>query len=111
MIVLGNSGFSELEKKKLLLTYSSGNSALDELLLGGFHQDLIYLLYGDKRLIPSILQKTAVLSFRAKNYKKRVAFIDCNNRFNPYNISKLAVSEGLSPVKILSQIIISRAFT
>lgn len=109
--MLSNSGLSELEKKKLLPIYSSGDKFLDELLLGGFHSDLIYLLYGDKRLIATIMQKTAVLSFRSEDYKNRVAFIDCNNRFNPYNISKLAVAQGLSPVKVLTQIMISRAFT
>lgn len=106
-----NSGYSELEKKKSLPIYSSGDRNLDELLSGGFHHDLIYLLYGDQRLIPTILQKTAVLSFRNKNFSKKVAYVDCINRFNPYNISKLAASEGLPPVKVLESILISRSFT
>ena len=106
-----NSGLSELEKKKSLPIYSSGDLILDEILSGGFHHDLIYLLYGDKRLIATILQKTAVLSFRGKDFSKKVAYVDCINRFNPYNISKLAVSEGLPPVKVLENILISRSFT
>ncbi|NVM38054.1 MAG: hypothetical protein HWN81_20840, partial [Candidatus Lokiarchaeota archaeon] len=41
----------------------------------------------------------------------KVAFIDGNNRFNPYNVSKFAVSQNLSPQKVLENILISRAFT
>jgi hypothetical protein len=109
--VFNNSGFTELEKKKLLLSYSSGNKVLDEILNGGFRQDLIYLLYGDKRTITTILQKTAVLTFKDRQFSKKVVYIDCNNHFNPYNISKLAVRETLSPVNVLKNILISRAFT
>ena len=36
----------------------------------------------------------------------RVAFIDSNNRFNPYNVSKFAVSQNLSPTKVLNNILI-----
>ena len=109
--MFGNSGFTELEKKNKSPRFSSGNKSLDKLLKGGFHQDLIYLLYGDSRLIPDILQKTAVLSYRTKDFNKRVAYVDCNNKFNPYDISKLAVKEGFSPVQVLENILISRAFT
>lgn len=111
LIVFNNSGFSELEKKKLVSIYSSGDTTLNELLSGGFYHDLIYLLYGDKRLIATILQKTAVLSFRDKDFSQKVAYVDGINRFNPYNISKLAVGQGLSPVQVLTNIIISRVFT
>lgn len=81
MIVLGNSGFSELEKKRLLPTYSSGDFKLDKLLSGGFRQDLLYLLYGDKRIIASILQKTAVLSFKDKDFKEKVAYVEFNHPY------------------------------
>jgi len=62
---------------------SSGDSNLNELLSGGFHHDLIYLLYGDKRIIATILQKTAVLSFKNKGFSKKVAYVDDINRFTP----------------------------
>ncbi len=41
----------------------------------------------------------------------KVAFIDGNNRFNPYNISRYAVSFHLNPQKTLENILIARAFT
>ena len=96
---------------------SSGDSTLDELLGGeGFHKDLIYLLYGDIKRTTSILLSTAVIAQKAyingglgKGIK--IAFIDGNNRFNPYNVSKLAVSLRLSPRQVLENILIARAFT
>jgi len=97
---------------------SSGDSTLDELLGGGgFHKDLVYLLYGDKVATTNILLTTSVIS--QKSYAHgglrgncvKIAFIDGNNRFNPYNVSKFAVSQNLSPRIVLENILIARAFT
>ena len=95
---------------------SSGDKTLDELLSGGFHRDLVYLLYGDKKLTTNILLTTSVIVQKAfanggLGEGIRVAFIDGNNRFNPYNVSKFAVTQNLSPRKTLENILISRAFT
>ena len=103
-----SSSFEEFNKKKLLPVYSSGNQSLDELLSGGFRNDLVYLLYGDRKIITNILLKTAVYSFLDKDFNKKVAYIDANNRFNPYNISKLAASKRLPPRMVLENILISR---
>lgn len=95
---------------------SSGINILDELLSRGFRQELHYLLYGDKRLITDVLLRTSVMA--QKSYSLgglgegiKVAFIDGNNRFNPYNVSKFAVAQNLSPQKVLKNILISRAFS
>ena len=106
-----NSGYHELKSKNLMPVYSSGDRILDSLLGGGFHQDLIYLVYGNLKIITDMLLKLSVISFKKYGFEKKVAFIDGNNRFNPYHISKLAVSNGLSPSKVLNHILISRAFT
>ncbi len=99
---------------------SSGDSTLDELLAekgkGGFCRDLIYLLYGDKSVVTNILLTTAVISQQAIvnggfGEGVKVAFVDANNRFNPYNISKYAVTHNLSPTRVLENILIARAFT
>ncbi|MFX0070048.1 MAG: hypothetical protein ACFFAO_03070 [Candidatus Hermodarchaeota archaeon] len=95
---------------------SSGDSTLDELIGGGFHRDLVYLLYGDKKKTTDILLTTAVISQKSYNNGGfgegiQIAFIDGNNRFNPYGISKFAVTQHLSPQNILKNIIIARAFT
>ena len=48
---------------------------------------------------------------RYDSFKQKVAIVDGNNRFNPYTVSKLAVSLGLSPSKALNSMLIARAFT
>jgi RecA/RadA recombinase len=99
---------------------SSGDSTLDELLGGGgFHKDLVYLLYGDKetkKRITNILLTTAVnaqKSFVNGGFGDgiKIAFVDANNRFNPYNVGKYAVSQHLSPKQVLENIQVARAFT
>lgn len=95
---------------------SSGDKTLDELLSGGFHRDLIYLLYGDKASITNVLLTTAVIAQKSPvnggmGEGIRVAFVEANNRFNPYSVSKFAVSQRLSPQKVLENIVIARAFT
>jgi len=112
-----NSGFNFYRKNKRIPLVSSGDSTLDELLGGaGFHKNLVYLLYGDKKKLANILLTTAVIAQKSFNNgglgeEIKVAFIDANNRFNPYNISKFAVSQNLSPRKVLENILIARAFT
>ena len=112
-----NSGFIFYRKYKRIDLVSSGDSTLDELLGGsGFHKNLVYLLYGDKKKLANILLTTAVIAQKSFNNgglgeEIKVAFIDANNRFNPYNVSKFAVSQNLSPRKVLENILIARAFT
>ncbi|MBD3197237.1 MAG: hypothetical protein GF317_19440 [Candidatus Lokiarchaeota archaeon] len=111
-----NSGFNVYRKNNQKPPIISGDSTLDELLRGGYCKDLIYLLYGDEKKTTNVLLTTSVTVQKAFSNGGlgdgiRVAFIDGNNRFNPYNISKFAVSKRLSPRKVLENIIIARAFT
>ncbi len=110
------SGFTVYKNNSYSQLISSGDNTLDELLSGGFHKDLVYLLYGDKKLTTNILLTTSVIVQKAfinggLGEGIRIAFIDGNNRSNPYNVSKFAVSQNLSPQKVLKNILISRAFT
>ena len=111
------SGLKVYRRNKRVPLVSSGDSTLDELLgEGGFHKDLVYLLYGDKKKTSNILLTTSVIAQKSFSNgglgeKIKVAYIDANNRFNPYNVSKFAVSQNLSPRKVLENILIARAFT
>ena len=109
--VVYHSGLDEHRSKKELPLVSSGDAMLDELLDGGFQKDTIYLLIGDRKLTSKVLVTTSVSAFVDRNFNKFVAFIDGNNRFNPYSISKLAISRKMSPTRVLEHILISRAFT
>jgi len=112
-----DSGFKMHKKNGETPLISSGDSTLNELLGGkGFHKDLVYLLYGDTKKTTNILLTTAVISQNSREHGGlgegvKVAFIDANNRFNPYNVSKFAVSQNLSPRIVLENILIARAFT
>ncbi len=111
-----HSGFTMHEKYSRRPLLSSGDKTLDELLSGGFHRDLIYLLYGDRTSTTNVLLTTAVLAQKSPmngglGEGIRVAFVEANNRFNPYTVSKFAVSQRLSPQKVLENIFIARAFT
>lgn len=110
-----DSGF-QVYKRNSLSFLSSGDSKFDELLEGGFHKELVYLLYGDKKRTTQILITTAVIAQKSHlnggvGEGIKIAYIDGNNRFNPYNVSKFAVSHHLSPQTVLNNIIIARAFT
>jgi RecA/RadA recombinase len=111
-----DSGFRVYKKNNRHNLISSGDPTLDKLLNGGFQQNLIYLLYGDEKKTTTILLTTSVIVQKAFSNGGlgdgiRVAFIDGNNRFNPYDVSKFAVSKRLSPRKVLENILIARAFT
>ena len=111
-----DSGLRVYKKNNKIPLISSGDSTLDELLSGGFRKDLVHLLYGDKKKTTEILLTTSVIVQKAFTNGGlgdgiKVAFVDGNNLFNPYNISKFAVSQHLSPRTVLENIIIARAFT
>lgn len=111
-----DSGYKEYERKKGYQVISSGDSTLDELLKGGFQKDLIYLLYGDKKKTSKILWTTSVIAQKSLlneglGEDVKIAYIDANNYFNPYDISKYALRHRLSPKRVLENIIIARAFT
>lgn len=93
---------------------NSGDPMLNVLLRGGFVPGPVYFLYGPKKMLSSILMKTAVNSLKKSDEEQSshlIAYIDGENRFDPYLISKLAVSNRLNPSSLLKQIIVSRIFT
>ncbi|MCK5345711.1 MAG: hypothetical protein KAR20_20015 [Candidatus Heimdallarchaeota archaeon] len=104
--------FAEIKRHPPL---SSGDLTLDLLLGGGFLTGPVYFLYGPKNYLSRILMQTVVNSFLSKidggRESHHVAFIDGINRFNPYLISKLAVSKHLSPQYVLKRILVARTFT
>jgi len=87
---------------------------LDTLLRGGFIPGPVYFLYGPKKTLSSILMKTAVNSLKKNDEDPPshiIAYIDGENRFDPYLISKLAVINRINPSFVLKHIIVSRIFT
>ncbi|MBD3215258.1 MAG: hypothetical protein GF311_21805 [Candidatus Lokiarchaeota archaeon] len=111
----GFEKFRELREEKII---PSSDIVLDNLLLGGFRKDFVHLIYGPTKITSKILLSTCVNAqiILSKNkpsnvHDIKVIYIDADNRFNPYKISKLAVKHRLSPKRALENILISRAFT
>ena len=95
----------------------SGNKYIDKLLGGGLRSGLIHLFIGNRKINTDILMRAAVMAFMPRTKgglgigtTGKVVYIDANNRFSPYFISKLALSKNLSPQHILHNIYIARAF-
>ncbi|MBN1214925.1 MAG: hypothetical protein JXA99_05715 [Candidatus Lokiarchaeota archaeon] len=110
------SGFGVHKNNSHYSPISTGDVTLDKLLNGGFHRNLVYLLYGDEKVVTNILLYTSVIVQQSSSNGGmgegiKVAFVDGKNRFNPYNISKFSVIHNLSPRKVLENIVIARAFT
>ena len=111
-MITASEYYSQINKQ---LQLSSGDIVLNSLLAGGFLRGLVHFIHGFKQHLSLILMKTAVNSFRSSLAggftSSRVLYIDGENRFNPYWISKMAISNGLSPEFVLQQIFVARAFT
>ncbi len=91
----------------------SSDRYLDKLLGGGFQKGLVHLLIGSKKRNSEILLRTAVRGLMPSNGGSgihKVAYIDGNNRFSPYLVSKTALSLNMNPRDMLEKIYVARAF-
>ncbi|MHA1268288.1 MAG: hypothetical protein ACTSPY_00755 [Candidatus Helarchaeota archaeon] len=90
----------------------SGIKPLDDL-LKGFERGLFYMLYDSPQITADILRTLAVvaqLPISHGGLDTKVVFVDAQNIFAPYVIGQKALTFGLSPTKVLENILISRAF-
>ncbi len=94
---------------------SSGDPTIDQLLHGGFIQGPVHFLFGPSAFLSAILMKTAVNAQLARvdggAECQQVAYIDGENTFNPYYLSKYALSKQAAPQYILDRILVARTFT
>jgi RecA/RadA recombinase len=94
---------------------SSGDPTLDRLLDGGFLKASTNLITGPPHLTSMILMNTAVNALKPRveggQEFEKIVYIDGENLFNPYYVSKVAVSNQLNPLTVLDQIAVARAFT
>ena len=68
---------------------SSGDKILDQLLEGGFHKNLIYMLYGDEKETTQKLLNIAVIAQKpfSQDLDFKVVFINGNDLFDPNYVS------------------------
>jgi len=114
--MLYEDAYNIYSKNKYELVLPLSDSIINRILSGGIHPNLIYIMYGDLKIITNIITKSIILSqkiWKEKNTQSimKIGYISCYNRFNPYFLSKLAIQHGLSPTNSLKNIMISRVFT
>jgi DNA repair protein RadA len=104
------SGNEVLEKRKRIIRISTGSSAFDALLDGGFESGCITECFGQYGS-----SKTQIAHQLAVNVQKQypgcyTVYIDTESTFRPERIIQFAKGAGLDPEDVLKHIKVARAF-
>jgi hypothetical protein len=77
--------------------------------IGGLRCGRIYLIKGKEDIIDNFIYRTIIRN--TLDLERAVAYVDCKNSFNPYQIARVCRKSGLSEKKVLEKVLISRPFT
>jgi hypothetical protein len=77
--------------------------------LRDFKPSCITVIEGSSNLVPDVLFRLCAAS--VVSLDRDAVFVDGENSFNPYSLSRIAKSFGAEPRKVLSRIHVARAFT
>ncbi len=99
-----------LERRKQVYKITSGTTAIDELMGGGFESGAITECYGEfgsgKTQIGHVLCVNAIKA----HPDATVVYIDTENTFRPERIEQLCIGVGLDPLETLKHIRVAKAF-
>ena len=108
------SGSKLLDRRKQVLKLSSGSSALDELLGGGFETQSICEVFGEfgsgKTQIGHQLAVNTLLPLDKGGLAGEVFYIDTEDTFRPERIAQMAEAIGMDPEDALERIHVARAY-
>ena len=108
------SGSKLLDRRKQVLKLSSGSSALDELLGGGFETQSICEVFGEfgsgKTQIGHQLAVNTLLPLDKGGLAGEVFYIDTEDTFRPERIAQMAEAIGMNPEEALERIHVARAY-
>ena len=108
------SGSKLLDRRKQVLKLSSGSSALDELLGGGFETQSICEVFGEfgsgKTQIGHQLAVNTLLPLDQGGLAGEVFYIDTEDTFRPERIAQMAEAIGMNPEEALERIHVARAY-
>ncbi len=104
------SGDEVLIQRQGIEKISTGSSALDGLLGGGFETRAITECFGAYGSGKSQIAHSLTVNCLRQNPDSYVVFIDTESTFRPERIVDIAKAQGLEPEKILQHIKIARAF-
>ena len=108
------SGTRLLERRKEVQKLTSGSSALDELLGGGFETQAIVEVYGEfgsgKTQIGHQLAVNTILPLEQGGFDGEIFYIDTEDTFRPERIAQMAEGVGIDPQLALERIHVARAY-
>ena len=108
------SGSKLLDRRKQVLKLSSGSSAHDELLGGGFETQSICEVFGEfgsgKTQIGHQLAVNTLLPLDKGGLAGEVFYIDTEDTFRPERIAQMAEAIGMNPEEALERIHVARAY-
>ena len=108
------SGNALLERRKTVQKLTSGTSAMDELLGGGFETQSICEVFGEfgsgKTQIGHQLAVNTILPTSQGGLNGEVFYIDTEDTFRPERIAQMAVAVGMDPQDALDRIHVARAY-
>ena len=108
------SGNALLERRKTVQKLTSGTSAMDELLGGGFETQSICEVFGEfgsgKTQIGHQLAVNTILPTSQGGLNGEVFYIDTEYTFRPERIAQMAEAVGMDPQDALDRIHVARAY-
>ena len=108
------SGNALLDRRKTVQKLTSGTSAMDELLGGGFETQSICEVFGEfgsgKTQIGHQLAVNTILPISQGGLNGEVFYIDTEDTFRPERIAQMAEAVGMDPQDALDRIHIARAY-
>jgi len=108
------SGNALLERRKTVQKLTSGTSAMDELLGGGFETQSICEVFGEfgsgKTQIGHQLAVNTILPTSQGGLNGEVFYIDTEDTFRPERIAQMAEAVGMDPQDALDRIHVARAY-
>ena len=108
------SGNALLDRRKTVQKLTSGTSAMDELLGGGFETQSICEVFGEfgsgKTQIGHQLAVNTILPTSQGGSNGEVFYIDTEDTFRPERIAQMAEAVGMDPQDALDRIHVARAY-
>ncbi|MAD56079.1 MAG: DNA repair and recombination protein RadA [Euryarchaeota archaeon] len=108
------SGNALLDRRKTVQKLTSGTSAMDELLGGGFETQSICEVFGEfgsgKTQIGHQLAVNTILPTSQGGLNGEVFYIDTEDTFRPERIAQMAEAVGMDPQDALDRIHVARAY-
>ena len=108
------SGNALLDRRKTVQKLTSGTSAMNELLGGGFETQSICEVFGEfgsgKTQIGHQLAVNTILPISQGGLNGEVFYIDTEDTFRPERIAQMAEAVGMDPQDALDRIHVARAY-